>query len=209
MIILLIIFLVPILSFSQYTEIDTNNPDTFSFAIIHRVSAQHLILGEDKHDKIIPINTSILELYYGTPNAFFYSGFRMSLPLVRSSQTDQNNNNSLQKMNDLTLGVSLGGGYGVVFKTSTVSHHLKFIANLSMDIGVLNPYISITNPFQDRSTMGAELLFRYHYNFSTRYSLILGLDTGIGMHTEYNKEEDAEILSSISIFYGASVGIGF
>ena len=209
MILLLIIFLTPIISFSLYTEIDQQDPETFSFAIINRLSAQHLILGKDKHDKIIPVNTSILELYYGTPNAFFYSGFRVSLPLKHSSQSDQDNNTSLQKMNDLTLGISLGGGYGMLIKKATVSHHLKFIANISMDIGVLNRYTSITNHFQDRSTMGAELLFRYHYNYSKKSSLILGLDTGIGMHSKYDEEEEVDILSGISIFYGFSIGFGF
>ena len=209
MILLIIIFLTPIISFSLYTEIDQNNPDTFSFAIINRISAQHLVLGKDKHDKIIPINTSILELYYGTPNAFFYSGFRVSLPLKHSSQTDQDNNTSLQKMNDLTLGISLGGGYGMLIKKATVSHHLKFIANISMDIGVLNRYNSITDHLQDRSTIGTELLFRYHYNYSKQSSLILGLDTGIGMHTKYDEEKDTKILNGVSIFYGASIGFGF
>ena len=209
MILLLIIILSPILSFSLYTEIDQNNPDTFSFALINRITAQHLVFGENKHDKIVPINTSILELYYGTPNAFFYSGFRVSLPLKHSSQSDQDSNTSLQKMNDLTLGISLGGGYGMLIKKATVSHHLKFIANISMDIGVLNRYTSITNHFQDRSTMGAELLFRYHYNYSKKSSLIFGLDTGINMHSEYDEKEVAKILSGITIFYGASLGFGF
>ena len=209
MIILLIIFLSPILSFSLYTEIDQKNPDTFNFAIINRVSAQHLIFGKDKHDKIIPINTSILELYFGAPNAFFYSGFRISTPLVYSSQTDQHNNNSLQKMNDLTLGLSLGGGYGILFETPTTTHHLKFIANISIDIGVLNRYTAISNHFQDRSTIGTELLLRYHYNFSKRSSLILGLDTGIGMHTKDDEKEDTKILKGVSVFYGTSIGFGF
>ena len=208
MIFLIIIFLTPIISFSLYTEIDQNNPDTFSFAIINRVSTQHLI-GEDKHDKIIPINTSILEIYYGTPNAFFYSGFRVSQPLIHSSQKDQHNNYSLQKMNDLTLGLSIGGGYGIIIKKATVTHHLKFIANISMDVGVLNRHYSTSDLFQERSTTGTELLFRYHYNFSKKSSLILGLDTGIGMHTEYNEEEDTDVLSGLSIFYGVSIGIGF
>ena len=209
MIILIIILIAPIISYSKYTQIVLENPVIFTFAIINRTSAQHIVYGKDKHDKIIPINTSILELYFGTPNAFFYSGFRASTPLIFSSQTDQNQNNSLKKMNTFSAGLSIGGGYGILFQNAVATHHLKFIVNISVDIGILNPYSSMPESIYERLISGTELLFRYHYTFSKRYSLILGFDTGISIHSQYDEAKNVDMLNGISIFYGGSIGLGF
>lgn len=195
-IIILILFFPTLISATVYY-------DEFSFGMIQELTSSHIIEGKNSHQKPVLSTTTRLELYYGTPFSFLYGGLLLSQPITRSSQDEQQDNDSLIQLNSLSVGLAIGGGYGLVF----TQHELKMIFNIKVQIGFLNPYFSPMDSLSQKTMWGTEALLRYQYHFSLSSSFILGIHTGIMITTE--EEEDRKTLSGLILSYGLSLGMSF
>lgn len=220
--ILLIFILLPTLSYTQFYLKNTRlynstseplyNPnDNFHIGVVNRIGGASIIHGE-KYNKVILLSTTMLEFLFGQPNSFFYTSARFSTPIVPSSKQDQQNY-IISSINDLKVGIAVGGGYGINNQNPStgIGHGFNIILALTADFRVYNPQKDLTQEkLFNLLIFGTEIMFRYQYYYRKHSSLVLGFD--IGMNIKPKNEAYITFptyVSSIILTYGGVFGFRF